>query len=63
MEAEREQVKKEIVEMLEELQAEQHRLNDWERNFVTEMDDRFDHVGSLTKGQLDKLREVYQRYF
>lgn len=63
MEAKGEQTQKEIVEMLEELEAEQHRLTDWERNFVAEMDDWFDEHGSLSRGQMEKLREIYVRYF
>lgn len=41
-------------------------LNDWETNFVNDMDDRVTMLagtqGNLTQGQAEKLESIYAKY-
>jgi hypothetical protein len=38
------------------------KLNDWETNFVNDMDDRLSMMRNLTEGQAEKLESIYAKY-
>jgi len=38
------------------------KLNDWETNFVNDMDDRLSMMRNLTEGQAEKLESIYVKY-
>jgi hypothetical protein len=38
------------------------KLNDWETNFVNDMDERLSLLRQLTEGQAEKLESIYAKY-
>jgi len=38
------------------------KLNNWETNFVNDMDERLSLLRQLTEGQADKLESIYAKY-
>ena len=53
----------EIKNWLEDLEQEQDRLTEWEKNFVADMLDWFTRKGSLTSSQHRRLGVIHDRYF
>lgn len=56
-------IAKDMAIWIDALSDETDRMNDWERNFITDMSDKFDNGENFSVRQIERLKEVYDKYF
>lgn len=49
------------VEMIQDCQNWQMKMNEWESNFIASIDEQFGKRGFLTPAQMDKLENIWQK--
>lgn len=47
--------------LIEDIEARESKLSDWERQFVDDLSKVLERGGSLTPGQQTKLEEIWER--
>lgn len=51
----------EIVQMIEDVMARDHKLSEWEANFIDSIDSQLRHGRSLTEKQDQTLSDIWER--